>query len=164
MIFAFRRIKFYNCTVFLQLILTKGLQYMKIEIARLNKAVHLEATNEEGATIEMDGSPAIGGQDLGMRPMQVLLASLGGCSSMDVLSILAKQRQVIDDYKVTVDGEREQGVEPSLFRKVHVHFELKGQVDEEKANRAVELSMTKYCSVVKTLEPTATVTYSVKVN
>jgi putative redox protein len=137
---------------------------MKIEINRVNNAVHLEATSEEGAKIDMDGSPKIGGQDLGFRPMQLLLASLGGCSSMDVISILQKQRQPIEDYKVTVDGEREAGVEPSLFRNINVHFALTGQLDEEKVKRAIELSMTKYCSVSKTLEPTATITYTYKIN
>lgn len=138
---------------------------MKIEINRINEKVNLQATNEDGQSIIMDGSPAIGGENLGMRPMQVLLASLGGCSSMDVISILTKQRQNISDYKVTIDGEREAGVEPSLFRNVNVHFALKGEnLDEEKVKRAIELSMTKYCSVSKTLEPTCNITYSFKVN
>jgi putative redox protein len=132
---------------------------MKIEIKRINDATHLEATNEAGNKIYMDGSPAIGGKDLGFRPMQVLLASLGGCSTMDVISILNKQKQDLRHIEIVVDGEREQGVEPSLFRDIHVHFKIYGNVDPEKAKRAIDLSMTKYCSVAKTLEPTAKITY-----
>ncbi|MDX2191053.1 MAG: OsmC family protein [Bacteroidota bacterium] len=133
---------------------------MKIEITRINGAVNLEAVNEEGVKMLMDGSPAIGGQNLGMRPMQVLLSSLGGCSSMDVLSILKKMQQEVTDYKVVMNGEREPNVEPSLFKDIHVHFELKGpNLDASKVQRAIDLSMTKYCSVAKTLEPTAKISY-----
>jgi putative redox protein len=136
---------------------------MKIEIKRVNDATHLEATNEQGNSIFMDGSPAIGGKDLGFRPMQLLLAAVGGCSTMDVVSILNKQKQELRHIEIEVDGEREQGVEPSLFRDIHVHFKIYGKVDPEKAKRAVDLSMTKYCSVSKTLEPTATITYDFEV-
>ena len=136
---------------------------MKIEIKRVNDATHLEATNEQGNSIFMDGSPAIGGKDLGFRPMQLLLAAVGGCSTMDVVSILNKQKQELRHIEIVVDGEREQGVEPSLFRDIHVHFKIYGKVDPEKAKRAVDLSMTKYCSVSKTMEPTATITYDFEI-
>lgn len=133
---------------------------MKIELQRKNKAVHLEAVNEDGATIQIDGSPAVGGENLGFRPMQLLLAAIGGCSTIDIVGILKKQRQEIEDIRITVDGEREPNVEPSLFQTIHVHFELTGNLDEEKVRRAVDLSMQKYCSVAKTLEKTATITYA----
>jgi putative redox protein len=136
---------------------------MKIQIERLNNAVHLRATNEDGATLEMDGSPAVGGENKGFRPMQMLLAAMGGCSTIDIVSILKKQRQTVDDIAITVEGEREPGVEPSLFRNIYVHFTLKGNLDEDKVRKAVELSMEKYCSVAKTLEKTATITYSFSV-
>ncbi len=137
---------------------------MKINIKRINDAVHLQATNEEGITMQMDGSTAIGGQNLGLRPMQLLLAALGGCSSMDVLSILKKMQQEVLSYDVEVDGDREQGVEPSLFKTIHVKFIFKGNnLDSSKVNRAIELSMTKYCSVAKTLEPTCKIDYSFEI-
>lgn len=133
---------------------------MKIQLKRINDAVNLEATNEDGVKLLMDGSPAIGGQNLGMRPMQLLLTSLGGCSSMDVLSILKKMQQDIEEYDVELNGQREEGVEPSLFKDIHVHFKLKGKnLEAGKVQRAIDLSMTKYCSVAKTLEPTAKITY-----
>lgn len=136
---------------------------MRISLKRVNNAAHLEAMNEFGNKISIDGSPAVGGLDLGFRPMQLLLAGLGSCSTMDVIHILNKQKQDLKDIDVVVDGEREQGVEPSLFRKLHVHFTLFGNVDQDKAKKAIDLSMTKYCSVAKTLEATAEITYDFEV-
>lgn len=137
---------------------------MRIQLDRQNKAVHLTATNKNGHQVQLDGSEKIGGENQGFRPMQMLLVALGSCASMDVISILQKQKQVIDDYKVTVDGEREEGVIPSLFKDIHVRFDFTGDLDEKKIRRAISLSMEKYCSVTKTLEKTATITSSYTLN
>lgn len=137
---------------------------MKINIKRLNDNFHMEASNEDGNTIQMDGSPDIGGDGKGMRPMQLLLAAVGGCSAIDVVLILKKQKQVIESFEIEVDGEREKIEEYSLFRDICLHFKFKGKVDYDKAERAVKLSIDKYCSVSKTLEPTAKITYKVTVN
>lgn len=139
---------------------------MKINIKRLNENFHMEASNEDGNVLHMDGSPEIGGQGKGMRPMQLLLAALGGCSSIDIISILRKQKQELDSIEIEVNGDRDPvGVEGySLFKTIEVHFILKGNVDKDKADRAVKLSMEKYCSVTKTLEPTAKITYKVTLN
>ena len=133
---------------------------MKIEVTRLNESYHFRAANEEGSTLDMDASAGIGGQNQGMRPMQVLLAGLGGCSSIDVISILNKQKQPVRDLRVTIDGERAADQVPSLFTRIHVHFALTGNLDEEKVRKAIELSLDKYCSVAKTLEKTAVITHS----
>ncbi len=137
---------------------------MQIRIQRQNEAVHLTAQNEEGHEVHLDGSDKIGGQNLGFRPMQMLLVALGSCASMDVLSILEKQKQNIDDYKVFVDGERDQDKVPSLFADIHVRFEFTGNLDVQKIERAIRLSMEKYCSVTKTLEETAYITSSFILN
>jgi putative redox protein len=136
---------------------------VKIELSRLNDGFHLEARNENENTVHIDASPDIGGTNLGMRPMQLLLAALGGCSSIDVISILKKQKQGLQDIKITVTGEREKGVVPSLYREVHVHFKLYGDLEEDKVKKAVSLSVEKYCSVAKTLEKTARVTHSYEI-
>ncbi|MES2732555.1 MAG: OsmC family protein [Bacteroidota bacterium] len=136
---------------------------MKIEVSRQNDAYHFQATNEDGATLDMDASPELGGKNLGMRPMQVLLAGLGGCSSIDVINILNKQKQPLKDLRVIVDGERAKDQVPALFTDVHVHFMLTGELDEDKVKKAIELSMDKYCSVAKTLEKTAKITYSFEI-
>jgi putative redox protein len=136
---------------------------IKIDINRLNDGFHMEAVNEQGNTVHMDASPDIGGTGKGMRPMQMLLAAMGGCSSIDVISILKKQRQDLKDIKVTVTGEREKDAVPSLYTDVHAHFKLYGDLDPDKAEKAVALSVEKYCSVAKTLEKSAKITYSVEI-
>lgn len=137
---------------------------MQIQLHRQNKAVHLKAINEDGHEVNLDGSNTIGGEDLGFRPMQMLLVALGSCASMDVLSILAKQKQVIEGYSVFVDGERDPNSVPSLFTDIHVRFEFKGDIEPKKIIRAIQLSMNTYCSVTKTLEKTAKITSSFILN
>ena len=136
---------------------------MTINLERLNDAFHMKAVNDAGVEIHLDSSPDHGGKDLGFRPMQLLLAGIGGCSAIDVIDILKKQRQDLKGIKIKVDGEREKGKVPSLFTDIHVHFILEGNVDENKAKKAIELSLEKYCSVAKTLEKTAKITSSFEV-
>jgi putative redox protein len=136
---------------------------VKIEINRLNDNFHMEAVNEQGAKVQMDASPDVGGENLGMRPMQMLLAAMGGCSSIDVINILKKQKQPLRDIKVTVTGEREKDVVPAVYTEVHAHFKLYGDLDKEKVARAVNLGVEKYCSVAKTLEANAKITYSIEI-
>ena len=124
----------------------------------------MEAKNEDGNSIQMDSAPDIGGEGKGMRPMQLLLAAVGGCSAIDVILILKKQKQIIEDFEVEIEGEREKIEDYSLFRDICLHFKFKGQVDKDKAERAVKLSVDKYCSVSKTLEPTAKISFKVSVN
>lgn len=137
---------------------------MKIQINRIDDDFAMEATNKEGNTLLMDGSTEIGGNGKGMRPMQLLLAAVGGCSAIDVILVLKKQKQHIEDFKVEVDGVREKINDYSLFRDICLHFKIKGNVDYAKAERAIQLSLEKYCSVSKTLEPTAKITYKLTIN
>ena len=122
-----------------------------IQLSRVHGDFGFEATDENGHTLKMDSSPESGGLNYGVRPMQSLLMALGGCSAIDVISILKKQRQDIVDYKMTISGEREKGKEPSLWQTIHVKFQLYGDIDPDKASRAVDLSINKYCSVAATL-------------
>lgn len=138
---------------------------MRIELKRLDGDFHFEAKSETGNITEMDGSENIGGQNKGVRPMQMLIMGLGGCSAIDIVLILKKQKQQVDDFAISIDAERETGKEPSLWKDVYIHFKLKGKIDKEKAERAVALSVEKYCSVSKTLELAgAKITYKVSVN
>ena len=132
---------------------------MKIKLKRIDDAFHLEASNELGKVIRMDGAPKIGGSDKAPRPMEVLLMSMAGCSSMDVLDILRKQRQVVEDFRIEVDAEREKDKTPALFTDIHLHFILKGDLNEKKVGRAVRMSMETYCSVAKIVEKTAKITW-----
>jgi len=136
---------------------------IKIELNRLNDSFHLEATNEIGNSVHIDASPDIGGTNQGMRPMQLLLAALGGCSSIDIINILKKQKQPLKDIKVTITGEREKDVVPSLFVEIHAHFKFYGALDEDKVQKAVVLGVDKYCSVAKTLGYKAKITHSFEI-
>ncbi|MBZ4191156.1 OsmC family protein [Niabella beijingensis] len=123
----------------------------KVVLKRVKGDYGFDTVNENGTVIKLDSNPEMGGTEYGARPMQVLLNALAGCASIDVISILKKQRQEIKNYTVTVTGEREAGVEPSLWKDIELVFEITGNVDEGKAQRAVEISMNKYCSVAITL-------------
>lgn len=136
----------------------------KVKIKRVSGNFHLEAVSENGNKVQMDGAEKIGGENKGVRPMEMLLMALGGCSTIDVISILNKMKQTLTDIQIEIDGEREEGVEPSLFKDIKVLFKCEGDVDPEKLKRAVSLSMDKYCSVSKTLEKTAEIKYSILLN
>jgi putative redox protein len=124
---------------------------VKVELERVNDAFGFEAKDANGHTVRIDTSPETGGLNFGVRPMQLLLMGLGGCSGIDILSILKKQRQEVKGFKMHIEGGREPGVEPSLWKELVIVFELTGSVDQDKAEKACALSMEKYCSVAATL-------------
>lgn len=119
---------------------------MTVNLHRLDDAFHLQATNEDGLTVETDGGEAIGGHNAGMRPMQLLLSAVGSCSSIDIILLLKKQRQDLKDIRIAVTGTRRDEV-PRIFTALHVAYTLVGDIDDKKAERACRLSMEKMCSV-----------------
>ena len=136
-----------------------------IEINRAAGDFGFEAKDANGHTIKLDTSDETGGMNFGFRPMQSLLAALGGCSGIDIVSILKKQRLTIEGFSMKIQGQREKGKEPSLWESVHIDFELKGNLAQEKAERACALSINKYCSVAETLRRSGTkITWDVIVN
>lgn len=99
-----------------------------------------------GHTVVMDGPPDHGGRNLGVRPMEMLLLGIGGCSSFDVMAILKKSKQQVTDCYVDIDAERVDEV-PAVFSKIHLRFIVKGKnLKESHVKRAVQLSAEKYCS------------------
>src|ERR1700749_3193611 len=116
---------------------------VRIELSRVEGDFGFEAKDAYGHTAKMDSSPETGGQDFGIRPMQMLLMGLGGCSGIDIVSILRKQRQTVEGFHMVIDGERQKGTESTLWEKVHILFELKGDIDADKANKACALSVDK---------------------
>lgn len=134
---------------------------MKVTVKRIDTDFHMEGINDTGNIIHMDGNPAIGGHNLGPRPMQMLLFGIGGCSTIDIISILRKQRIEPASIEVEIDGERDPNAVPSLFEKIHLTFKVGGVDDMNKVEKAAALSMQKYCSVSKMLEQAAEITYSV---
>ncbi|MFV0238024.1 MAG: OsmC family protein [Flavobacteriales bacterium] len=137
---------------------------MSVELFLRNNAFHFEGHGENGALINIDGSKKIGGIDKGPTPMELLLLGAAGCSSIDILIMLRKQRQNIEDFKVTVDYESISNGEASQFKTITLHFHIQGNVDLKKAQRAIDLSLEKYCSVSLILSHTATIDYTLNVN
>src|SRR5688572_4007265 len=119
---------------------------IEITLKRVEGDYGFEAKDQQGHVIKTDSSIANGGADFGARPMQLLLVALGGCAGIDIVSILKKQRQVIEGLGMNIKGTREAGKEPSLWQDIHINFELAGQLDEEKVKKACALSIDKYCS------------------
>lgn len=136
---------------------------MQIELVRVDDAFHFEALGASGVTQHMDAATDIGGHNAGARPMEMLLMGLAGCSAIDVVLILQKQKQVIDDFRMKVDGLREKDATPAPFKKIHITYLLKGQLDEVKVKRAIDLSMDKYCSATAQFRPSADITYSFEI-
>ncbi len=124
---------------------------MKARIKWVQDAMFL-AESGSGHSVVMDGPEDHGGRNMGVRPMEMLLMGLGGCSSFDVMSILKKSRQNVVDCVTELEAERADAV-PSVFTKIHMHFVVKGyQLKEAQVKRAVALSAEKYCSASIMLE------------
>jgi len=127
------------------------------------KGMQFVGDTESGHALVMDADPSDGGQNIGPRPMELLLAGAGGCSGMDVISILKKKRQDVTGLEINVRGEKAEDY-PKKFTEITLEFAVRGKnISEEAVKRAVELSMTKYCSVKATLEGTAKIHYSYKI-
>ena len=116
-----------------------------------------------GHSVVMDGPPEAGGRNLGIRPMEMLLLGIGGCSSFDVVSILKKARQDIQSCEVEIEAERAD-TEPKVFTKIHLHFVISGhELNENRVEKAVSLSADKYCSASIMLGKTADITHSFEI-
>ncbi len=140
---------------------------MKVELVRLNDAFHFEGTGSSAIKVHTDGSLEMGGNNAGVRPMELLLMGLASCSAIDVVLILKKQRQQITDFRIVADGDRveEEGTKRSPFRTIHLLFKITGvALDAAKIERAIALSMEKYCSATAQLEALATITHDVEIS
>lgn len=118
---------------------------MKARVKWLEEATFV-AESGSGHAVVMDGPPDLGGRNLGVRPMEMLLLGMGGCTAFDVVHILKKARQPVTDCVAELEAERAD-TDPKIFTRIHVHFVISGQgLDEKRVARAVELSAEKYCS------------------
>jgi len=136
---------------------------MKITVQKLEKDLHMEAANEQGGKIRLDGNTQIGGLEGGFSPMQLLLAGIGGCSAIDIMGILEKQKQPLDDLQVEIDGDKQSTGTYSEFKSIHLKFIFTGDLDPKKVERAIDLSINKYCSVSKALEKGSEITSSYEI-
>lgn len=135
---------------------------MKVSLNRIEKNYHFEAKGASGVAVHIDTS--LDGPSKGASPMELVLMGIAGCNAIDIVSILNKQKQEVEDYKIDIEGERKDigGAKP--FKSAHLKIYLEGKIDPTKALRAAELSFEKYCSVSLTLKGNVEVTYQVFVN
>ncbi len=133
------------------------------EVTLSQKGPYLfECKNSLGKAALIDGPAKIGGSDNGLRPMEMLLFGIGGCSVFDIIGILKKQRQNIENIDIKVQAERADRV-PSIYEKIHLIFEVTGEVNQNKLDKAISLSMEKYCSVSEMLGKSAEITWEGKI-
>lgn len=136
----------------------------RIVLNRVGEPFHFEAVNATGNSVHIDAGPALGGTGQGARPMELLLMGLAGCSGIDVVMILNKQRQKIDSIEIVATGDRGEAQEANPFTKIHLQFKLRGAIEASHLERAIRLSLEKYCSAAKTLEKAATITWEYTLN
>jgi len=130
--------------------------------ARVKWLDHMSFVGESGSghSLVLDGSPEHGGRNLGVRPMEMLLIGLGGCTAFDVVLMLQKSRQKVVDVEVSLDAVRSEDI-PHVFTHIKAHFKVWGKsLSEKHVERAVNLSAKKYCSATKMLEKTAEIVYT----
>ena len=137
---------------------------MKVALERINTDYLFEVVNQSGHRVFLDNKSKEKGTIKGISPMELLLMGLAGCSSIDVVSILGKQKINPTSLKMEVNGKRNEGETPSLFKKIEVSIFIEGEIPSSKVKRAVDLSFEKYCSVSKTLESTAEINYRIFLN
>ena len=126
-------------------------QIATINLKRTDSDYQFQTIDETGQVMTMDIPKDQGGHGNGVRPMQALLSALGGCSGVDVVMILNKQKETLEQYEMVISGGRAEHKEPSLWETIHIVFKLKGSMTKEKAEKACALSIDKYCSVAATL-------------
>jgi putative redox protein len=135
---------------------------MKARVKWVEQVSFLGET-ESGHAVLMDGAPAVGGRNLGPRPMEMLLLGVGGCTSFDVISILKKSRQNVSDCYVELEAERAE-TDPKVFTRIHLHFVVTGKdIKPDAVEKAIKLSAEKYCSASIMLGATAKVTHDFEV-
>lgn len=133
--------------------------------ARVKWLDHMSFVGESGSghSVVMDGSPDAGGRNLAARPMEMVLIGMGGCTAFDVVMILQKARQPIDDCIVEISAERAEEI-PKVFTRIHVHYIVKGRgLSEKQVEKAIHLTAEKYCSVSIMLAATAEVTHDFEI-
>jgi putative redox protein len=120
-------------------------------------------TASSGHTLTMDADDESCGHNAGFRPMELLLVAFGGCTGMDVISILRKKQQQVSGLKINVKGEKSD-IAPKIFKTVHIEYVVQGRVVEKKAvERAIKLSLETYCSVGATLSKSGTITHTYRI-
>jgi putative redox protein len=133
---------------------------MEINLIRKNEKYNFEAENPAGEKVQLDAKPEIGGEGKGFRPMEMLLVGLGGCSGIDVVNVLKKQKEPLTDIKINIKASREEEQTPSIFKEITIHFDLYGALNPQKVERALALTFEKYCSVSNIIQRSAQIHFN----
>jgi putative redox protein len=136
---------------------------MKVHLRRVNDTVLFEAQNERGHTIRIEGSQKIGGHNAYPSPTELLLMSQAACTAIDVVELLKKMRQQLAHIEVETEGQRAQDQVPKIFTQIHLHYILYGTIDPAKAEKAISMSIKKYCTISKMIDQVARITHSFKI-
>ena len=136
---------------------------MKIHLTRVNDAVRFQASNERGHTVLIEGGKSVGGEGQAPYPTELFMMSHAACTAIDVIELLRKMRQPVQHLEIELDGQRAQDQIPKLFTHIHLHFKLYGDIQSSKADRAISLSVEKYCTISKMIDHLAKITYSLEI-
>jgi putative redox protein len=134
---------------------------MKLRVKRIESPYVFEVNNEKGAKVIIDASPEIGGKNQGLTPMQLLAGSLAGCMSIDVISILSKQKIEPSYFAIEIQATKKKG-QPSPFENIKLIFIVNKEVPHDKLEKAIILSKEKYCSVYFSLNKEIEITYIIE--
>jgi len=137
---------------------------MNINLIRKSGKFNFEAENESGFTVELDAKTAIGGEGKGFRPMEMLLVGLGGCSGIDMVNVLTKQKEPLEDIKIAINATRKDEEMPPIFDIIDIRFDLFGNLSTAKVERALAMTFDKYCSVSNILGRSAKINFTYKIN
>lgn len=133
---------------------------MKLELKRIEEPFVFEIENEDGLVCQMDASEAIGGKKKGMRPMELLAASLAGCASIDITRMLSKKRIPTEHFSISIEAKRSDSL-PSPFEWIQLNIFVDKELDQEQVRKVVDLTLDKYCSVSASLNNAISIRYSI---
>lgn len=133
---------------------------MKLKLSKIEDPFVFELINETGITTKIDASEVIGGKGKGFRPMELLAGSLAGCMSIDVMNILRKQRLKVDYFEIEINAKRREEI-PQTFMSIELIINVKECDLNDKLKKAVQLSISKYCSVAHSLKSDVVLTYRI---
>ncbi|MDG1333667.1 MAG: OsmC family protein [Crocinitomicaceae bacterium] len=133
---------------------------MRLELTRIEEPFVFQVENEDGLTCTMDASEAIGGKKKGMRPMELLAASLAGCASIDITRMLTKKRIPTKHFSIAIEAKRSDSL-PSPFEWIQLNISVDPHIDQEQVKKVVELTLEKYCSVSTSLNKNISIRYSI---
>jgi putative redox protein len=134
---------------------------MSLKLNLIEEPFVFEVKNEDGAICLIDGSPEIGGKNKGLRPMQLLASSIAGCASIDILLILRKQKIELTHFSIEIESKRADAV-PAIYEEINLIFTVNKEVNKEKLERAIKLTLEKYCSVSSSLKEEINVIFETK--